>query len=75
MRFIGSLFSLAACTSQEAAILGMHTFFLFARTLLSIYVAYIDGTSPALLSALCSLLSGLSLSGLSDGSAPRQGVS
>jgi hypothetical protein len=29
---------------QEAGILGMHTFFLFTRTLLSIYVAYIDGT-------------------------------
>lgn len=29
--------------SKEAGILGMHTFFLFTRTLLSIYVAYIDG--------------------------------
>jgi hypothetical protein len=34
-------------TPQEAAILGMHTFFLFTRTLLSIYVAYIDGTFHA----------------------------
>lgn len=34
---------MSAFSWKEAAILGMHTFFLFFRTLLSIYVAYIDG--------------------------------